>query len=47
MGLPPADKPLSEMTVDELAAFVEKGKNALENIKNVTPIEASAAPVAQ
>lgn len=45
LGLPSADKPLSEMSIEDLSAFVERGKQALDNIKNVTPIEASSVVV--
>lgn len=36
LGLPAADKPLAEMSVDELKAFVEHGKTALDSLKSAS-----------
>lgn len=33
LGLPPSDKPLSEMTLDELDAFIGAGKHAVTKLK--------------
>lgn len=33
LGLPPTDKPLSEMTLDELDTFIAAGKRAVDTLK--------------
>lgn len=49
LGLPDGDKPLSEMTLDELDAFMRAGRQALDTLKEQREkvIEGVAVPIAR